>query len=100
MGFYYGDAWDGICEWEDGIGWVEPAEPEQVYRITYEYHDSRLIPQGGWDYIMSTSEQEAVKQWVETHEDYDSVWARPATYEEIKEWEKDIVKWVDDLPFD
>ena len=28
MGFYYGDAWDGICEWVDGIGWVDPNEED------------------------------------------------------------------------
>lgn len=29
MGFYYGDAWDGVSEWEDGIGWVDTNEDEE-----------------------------------------------------------------------
>lgn len=107
MGFYYGDAWDGICEWVDGIGWVDPNEDREeerkwnFYRVTYEWHDSRLIPQGGCDYIMSTSEQEAINQWVEEHgSDYDSIWARLATEDELDKWTKEIEKWLDDLPFD
>ena len=50
---------------------------------------------------MSTSEQEAVKQWVEEHgSDYDSIWARLATEDELDKWTEEIEKWVDDLPFD
>ena len=28
MGFYYGDAWDGISEWVDGVGWVDPYDDD------------------------------------------------------------------------
>lgn len=29
MEFYYGDAWDGISEWVDGIGWIDPNEERE-----------------------------------------------------------------------
>ena len=103
MGFYYGDAWDGICEWVDGIGWVDPNEDrEELYAVTYEWHDSNLIPQGAVVYVTARSCNEAVEKWVKDHPDNDYVWARLATAEEETEWDawlEALDDYEDDLPF-
>ena len=29
MSFYYGNSWEGISEWVDGVGWVDPYEDDE-----------------------------------------------------------------------
>ena len=60
MSFYYGNSWEGISEWVDGVGWVDPYEDDEEDDDEFpELAEEEGDEAGAWGYHDKVKGEEA-----------------------------------------